>query len=148
MTAPAIEEGQNVASTGRLPDFIFVRKIEIEREGDFVLAGSLVTNFPRRAEGMLTRRQRRLVNEIVAKLVAQRSAEKMPDDALVTAWKDSLKPANAIDPPFDDDMMMKHMAAHLTIAIRMDPRSGGGFKIDRDLARQLGLASPSKKETH
>jgi hypothetical protein len=94
-----------VVTTEKLtfPLFVFVRKIDIEREGGFILAGRLYVDVSKIKEP--DRRQKKKVIAELIEMLAAIAQDGMDDDALIIAWADGRKPANAVD--VDDEALMQ-----------------------------------------
>jgi hypothetical protein len=118
-----------------LADFIFVRQSDVELELGLVLAGTLITSFPYRRGGAPRRPQRRIIDGVIATLLEALRAERMADDAVVTLWTHR-KPADALEPPYDRELVERHTAAHIVVPVRVDARAAGTLKTARTRARQ------------
>jgi hypothetical protein len=102
--------------TGRLPDFIFGRRADIEREAGFVLAGQLVTDIP--VGSKIRKADRRLIAQLIRQLVKlKRNDPWLHETGL---WpRHSSKPPDGLSPPFDDELMRARCRRCIVIAIRV-----------------------------
>ena len=82
------------AATGRLPDLIFGRRLDIEQETGLVLAGTLVTDIPKGAK--LRKRDQRLIQHLIRVLANE--VKDSPDLAETGIWRDGAKPADGVSP--------------------------------------------------
>jgi hypothetical protein len=111
------------------PFFVFVRDLDAEREGGFVLAGRVVFDLPKDTPPQRVEFE----TDYVIREVLSRET-----DSLIAWPKGSKgeKPANAVD--VDDDALMGAWAQdRLTVAIRVDPRAPGDhLRLDRKLLNE------------
>lgn len=120
-----------------MPDFVFARRRDIELDVGFLLAGMLVTKFPRGSR--LRERDKTAIRNVIHKLGCEAEAGRLSDDGYGNyyIWLDG-RPPNAGTIP--DDVLEKWAAEHFVIGVRVDAHSSGTqLKIDSDLARVLGL---------
>jgi hypothetical protein len=116
-----------------MPAFAFARRRDIEIETGLLLAGNLVVDIPKGAK--LKRKQRRMLTDIIQMLTAEARAGRMPDDAVIYAWRGGRRPANAAD----DAAIEQWGKTRLVCAVRVDPRDDGKVRIDSDIMWQMGL---------
>jgi hypothetical protein len=120
------------------PAFMFGRRRDIELETGPILAGMLVVDLPKDAK--LKRQHRRMIGEIVQRLTAAARAGQMPEDVVeVFGWRDGRRPDNADDFVNSDEAKGNWAKTRLTIAVRVDPRNDGNYRIDSDLLWQMGI---------
>ena len=118
-------------STGRLPDFIFARRPDIELECDQVLAGLLVTNIP--IEQGLSEPDNLVIQQIINQLT--HAAKSSPDFTEAYIWRTGCKPAGALSPPFDDGLLEER--SRRCICIMVTSGTGSMIKVPSDLLRQI-----------
>lgn len=121
---------------GRLPDFIFGRMRDIERETGLELAGTLVTDIPKHRK-KITKADLRLLNRLIRQLAED--VRSNPYIAEVGIWRNGSKPADGLSPPFDDKLMKERCKRCLSIAVRVGVSFPGGINLDSDLRRQMKL---------
>jgi hypothetical protein len=125
-------------SEKQMPAFVFNRRRHVELETGRTLAGQLIVDIPRNTRRP-TRRQQRLISDIVQQLVEAAQSGRMPDDALVWGWHGGVRPANADEIQRDHALMDAWVKTRLIIGLRVDPRSDGAIQVDSDMRRQLNL---------
>ena len=82
---------------GRLPDFIFARRRDIELEANLMLAGVLVTRIPKGIE--VSGCDPRKIEQIIAQLWD--AMKDQPDMNAAGIWHQGTRPADGLRPPFD-----------------------------------------------
>jgi hypothetical protein len=117
-----------------MPAFIFGRQRNIEIEGNFTLAGVLVTPFPKGKEPK--KREKKAIKLVIDELL--RAAQEGSLGDVTNIWADKAKHPNAIETPIPDDVMERWMSTHFVVIVRVDPRHpSAGMTIDSDLARRI-----------
>jgi hypothetical protein len=102
--------------TDTLPNFIFARLIDIERDLGLVLAGALVTDIPRSRRNP-SKRDMRVLAEIIEQLTAKALDD--PDMFEAGIWRSGSKPDGGANPPFDNDAVKGRMDRCLCIEVRV-----------------------------
>ncbi len=101
---------------GELPDFIFMRDRAREASGGFLLAGTLVTDFPRREGARLSEAETRELEAVIKRVLAETRRD--PERRQVSMWRGAM-PADAI---ITDDLLRRRVASSVLIEVRIDPR--------------------------
>jgi hypothetical protein len=125
-----------------MPVFAFERRMDIERECGFTLAGQLVVDTPRKH--VHNKRSKQTIVNIIATLKRMAAAGQLPDGrmAMVYGWPGGRKPHDAVDT--DDDAVMAAWAAlSLVIALRLGESFGDQIPIDSDVMQQMMGKPPS-----
>jgi len=91
----------NASVTGRLPDFVFERRRDIELECDFVLAGMLLTDVPK--GGKLNKSDDELIRQIISQLGD--IVKRKPNLTKAGIWRTGQQPPDGLTPPFDDHLL-------------------------------------------
>jgi hypothetical protein len=117
----------------KLPDFIFGRDRTAERAGGFLLAGRLVTPFPKREKPSESE------SAEIAALIERLMGEVKRDPLLQEAgiWRGDVKPPHGMKPPFPDDAMIARMNRCAVVVVRIDPRNDGLIPIDDTLMADI-----------
>ena len=76
-----------------MPGFVFARRHDVEIEADFMLAGDLIIDLPKRTEPK--KRHKRLLSSIVKQLAEMAATGQMPTDAMIYGWPPDGRPAYA-----------------------------------------------------
>ncbi len=98
-----------------MPDFIFTRDRDAERDGHLALAGQLVTDIPK------WRSRRRADEELIADVVQQITAKVRSEPELTQCgvWLGPI-PENGLDPPFDAELMAERRRRFIVVAVQLD----------------------------
>lgn len=120
-------------ATGRLPDFIFGRRRDIEEEVGLVLAGTLVTDIPKGSRPR--KRDQRLIQLVISQLV--RAVQSDPSIVETGMWRRGTKPPEGLAPPFDDHLMEERCKRCICVTVRVDGGPDEVVKLDSDLLRQM-----------
>jgi hypothetical protein len=117
----------------KLPDFIFGRDRAAEEAGGFVLAGRLVTPFPKREKPSAAE------SEEIAALIQKLTTMAREDPAMagVGAWRGNVKLPDGLKPPFPDAAMLARMERCAVVIVRIDPRNDGLMRIDDTLMADI-----------
>jgi hypothetical protein len=86
----------------KLPDFIFGRDKAAEKAGGFILAGKLVTDIPRHEKP--SESEKLLIRDIIQRLTD--AAKRNPDMQEAGIWRNGVKPADGLAPPFPEAAML------------------------------------------
>ncbi len=121
----------DINPTGRLPDFIFSRRRDIELECGLTLAGMLVTDIPTGRK--LSKSDGRLVQHIISQL--RERVKSAPDLTNAGIWRTGLKPADGLSPPFDDRLLEERCRRCICIMVTSGTESV--VKVPSDLLRQI-----------
>jgi hypothetical protein len=116
----------DVTKSGRLPDFIFERRPDIELEG-YEVAGMLLTDIPK-TKG-ITEGDRRLICEIIEQLTE--GMRNNPDMDSAHIWRKRTKPADALEPPFDQHLLQGRIQSCIAVLVT----SGTRVQVPSDLKR-------------
>jgi hypothetical protein len=90
-----------------MPAFVFARRRDIELTAGFILAGRLVMDVPKPAEGVgrkMPKHVARKVDEIIRVLATRALSGRTPDYTVAYGWPGECKPPNAV--ATDDDAVM------------------------------------------
>jgi len=114
-----------------LPDFIFVRRRDMELEAGLELAGILVTDIPEGTQ--MRKRDRRLIQQIIVHL--RDAVKSHPDLADAGIWRGGAKPADGLTPPFDERLLEDR--CRRCICIMVTSGDEAVVKVPSDLMRQI-----------
>jgi hypothetical protein len=120
-----------------MPLFVFERRRDIEQEANFLLAGTIVVDIPKKKAKKP--RNQRLVSAILQDLTNMARAGTLPNGTFA-GWPDK-KPANS-KAIIDDDALMKAWSKdRFCAAVRVEHGGDTGIlRLDSDALRQMGLA--------
>lgn len=109
----------------RLPDFIFGRDRASEKAGGFVLAGRLLTPFPKK----LSKGESDEIAALTQVLMDE--VKRDPNLQQVGCWrKGASRPPDALKPPFPVEALIARMNRCAWVVVRVDPRNDGFIRID------------------
>ena len=120
-----------------MPDFMFGRRrdIEVQPGAELMLAGFLVTRFPKTL--VLGEAERKRISTVIDRLIGELLAGRVTEDATIAIWENG-KPANSVDLPIPYAVMEQWMAERITMAIRVDPRGSGSMTMVSEDAAMRG----------
>jgi hypothetical protein len=116
-------------STGRLPDFIFCRRPEIELECGHELAGMLITDIGKGSQ--MRKRDYRLIQQIIREM--RNGIKDAPDFDVVGIWRSRTRPEDGLSPPFDENLLEERSRRCICVLITSGPQ----IRLPRDLLRQI-----------
>jgi len=121
-----------------MPHFVFGRRRDIEAQpgAELMLAGFLVTSFPKGY--ILGETERKRISAVVDRLISELLGGRMTEDATMGLWEGSARPANGVDLPIPYDVMETWMADKTIVAIRVDPQGKGSLTTVSDDASMRG----------
>jgi hypothetical protein len=110
----------------RLPHFIFGRDRAAEKAGGFILAGRLLTPFPKRGKPSQAE------SDEIAALIQEltRMAREDPSIGEVGAWRGDIKPPGGLKPPFPKAALLARAKSCAVVVVRVDPRNDGRIRVD------------------
>jgi hypothetical protein len=132
-----------------MPDFIFIRDQEVEIEGGFVLAGTLITSIQKTAKPRApTEREQEMISEAIERLTAE--SKQMTADAVIFIW--GMAGIGAVPTDAEIGAWAKD---HIKITVRIDPRpNDGSFRLCETDLRRMGInpdelpGLPKGRRTH
>ena len=120
-----------------MPLFVFDRRRDIEQEANFLLAGTIVVDIPKKKANKP--RNQRLVSAILQDLTNMARAGTLPN-GMFAGWEGQ-KPANSKAIIEDDELLKAWSKDRLWIAVRVEHGEDTGIlRLDSDVLRQMGLA--------
>ena len=121
-----------------MPDYVFGRRrdIELQSGSQLVLAGFLVTKFPK--SKILGENDRQRIGTVVDRLMSELLAGKVTEDATISMWESGVRPANAVDLPIPYEVMERWMADRTIIAVRVAANGAGSLTLVSDDAQMRG----------
>lgn len=102
-----------------LADFVFYRQRHIEQQEGFLLAGMLVTKFPKSKP--LKKRQQKLIRQIIEELTQQ--VGHTNDDTISEIWLGPIPPDAPKEPPSPEEID-SWAKAHICITVRVNQARG------------------------
>jgi hypothetical protein len=120
-----------------MPLFVFDRRRDIEQEANFLLAGTIVVDIPKKKAHKPRNQQK--VGYIMQTLVDMARAGTLPN-GMFAGWPEGMKPANS-KAIIDDDALMKAWSKdRFCAAVRVEQgEDTGTLRLDSDVLRQMGL---------
>jgi hypothetical protein len=121
-----------------MPDYVFGRRrdIELQSGAQLVLAGFLVTKFPK--SKTLGENDRQRIGTVVDRLVSELLAGNMTEGATISMWESGVRPANAVELPIPYEVMEQWMADRTIIAVRVGSNGAGSLTLVSDDAQMRG----------
>jgi hypothetical protein len=118
-----------------MPDYVFGRRrdIELQSGSELMLAGFLVTKFPK--SKILGENDRRRIGLVVDRLVSELLAGSVTEDATISMWESGVRPANAVELPIPYEVMEQWMADRTIIAVRVAANGAGSLTLVSDDAQ-------------
>lgn len=121
----------DVTSMKRLPDFIFLRRRDIEIEANLAMAGMLVTDIPK--DRQLLTRDTQLIQQVTTNI--RQLVEREPELGVAGIWRTGTKPADGLAPPFAEHLLEERSRDCMSIMITSGKHSN--VRLPSDLARQI-----------